>query len=129
MQLACQSFREIMIKATDVDPFFYASTAAKFAMHVFRTNFLKYDQMINAPEKGFREAPSKASEKALKFIKFYGKLKNLRIRDASYKDGEYKIPNTNYFVDGVVLNKNGTPKTAIEYLGYEINFFQLILSF
>jgi hypothetical protein len=100
---SCVKYRQIMLDATNIDAFYFAGTTAKFAMEVYRRNFLKPNLMVNAPEKGYRNSPKiQESDKSLKFLKIYAKVKKLRIREATWKDGEYQVPGTNYYVDGVV---------------------------
>lgn len=98
---ACVKFRATMMEITGIDPFATALTIAKYAFVVFRSNFLKENMLVNVAEEGYRKN-EKQSETALKFFRLYESINGVTIQDATWADGEFRVPNTRYRVDGVV---------------------------
>uniref|UniRef100_A0AC35F342 DNA-directed DNA polymerase n=1 Tax=Panagrolaimus sp. PS1159 TaxID=55785 RepID=A0AC35F342_9BILA len=110
-------FRKIMMELSGgLDPFFVASTMAKFAYVHFRANILQPNMLINVGERGYRAA-ERQSDAALKFFRLYEYKNKVKIQDATWKDGEFKVPDTAFKVDGVIRNQYGTIIKILEFLG------------
>uniref|UniRef100_A0AC35EU71 DNA-directed DNA polymerase n=1 Tax=Panagrolaimus sp. PS1159 TaxID=55785 RepID=A0AC35EU71_9BILA len=110
---SCVKFREIMLEINDIDPFVNSSTIASYAYSVFRANVLKDKMLVNVPDGGYRKQ-EKQSEEAIKFLRLYEMEHNVHIEDASNK-GEFKIPGSNFKVDGIIRNKAGNVLKCLEY--------------
>uniref|UniRef100_A0A914PEI1 DNA-directed DNA polymerase n=1 Tax=Panagrolaimus davidi TaxID=227884 RepID=A0A914PEI1_9BILA len=111
---AVLKFREIMLEVTGIDPFLTSTTIASYAFKVFRSNYLKPNMIVNVSERGYRKHEQQ-SEEALKFMRLYEFEHGVAVQDATYAAGEFKIPNTNFKVDGVVKNQSGDVLKVLEY--------------
>ena len=98
---ACVAFRQIMLHETGLDPFYVASTCAKFAFSVFQTQMLRPKMLVNVPEEGYRKF-ERQSELAIKYFRMYEKIHEVTIQDATWARGEFKFGDTKKRVDGVV---------------------------
>uniref|UniRef100_A0A7E4VQB5 DNA-directed DNA polymerase n=1 Tax=Panagrellus redivivus TaxID=6233 RepID=A0A7E4VQB5_PANRE len=116
LRKACIAFRQASIALSECDPFIATNTLPKFALHTFRAKHLTLDTLGCTPERGYRKHAMQ-SEMALRYLHCYAKLNNVTIRTAEWYDGEFKIPETNFRVDGLILDGNGNPQKALEYHG------------
>uniref|UniRef100_A0A914XVS5 DNA-directed DNA polymerase n=1 Tax=Panagrolaimus superbus TaxID=310955 RepID=A0A914XVS5_9BILA len=103
-----------MIEVNQLDPFACCTTIAGYAYKVFRANVLQPNFLVNVPDVGYRKHEQQ-SEAALKFFKTYEFENGVKVQDASWADGEYKVPGTNFKVDGVIRNSNGQIIKCLEY--------------
>lgn len=96
-----------------MDPFKEALTIAGACNKVFRHHFLQQDTIGVVPHLGYRRN-NRQSTIALKWLKYEAQTRNINIIHA-LNGGEYKIPGTNYKVDGYY--ETGTEKVVMEFLG------------
>uniref|UniRef100_A0A7E4VQI1 DNA-directed DNA polymerase n=1 Tax=Panagrellus redivivus TaxID=6233 RepID=A0A7E4VQI1_PANRE len=116
LRKACLIFRQASIGLTGSDPFIVAGTLPKFALHTYRTNHLVNDALGHTPEKGYRKNEIQ-SEMALRFMRCYAEMNDVQVRTAEWANGEYKVPGTNFKVDGVIYDEDGKIAKALEYNG------------
>lgn len=108
LRLACLKFRSIMLETTSIEPF-KQITLAGTAMAVFRTLFLKENQIAIIPRNGYRFVDNQ-SFKALKWLEWESYVRNIKIHTAA-NGREIRIF-TNIVVDGFY-----PPKSVFCFLG------------
>lgn len=114
---ASVKFRSLVLQISpETDPFICASSIAKLALEIWRSAFLRPNQLINFPENGLNNRQKQSSE-ALRFFKLYSEITGHELRTAEWTIGEHCIgENTGYRVDALVMKENGKME-ALEYLG------------
>uniref|UniRef100_A0A7E4ZXQ3 DNA-directed DNA polymerase n=1 Tax=Panagrellus redivivus TaxID=6233 RepID=A0A7E4ZXQ3_PANRE len=110
------AFTKTMHELCGFAPFKYATTLPKLALLAYRTNHLRPNRLGHTPERGYRKNEIQ-SEKALKYMLCYAHQHNVTVRTAEWSAGEYKIPGSNYRIDGLVLNSKGQLLTGLEFHG------------
>lgn len=81
LRLACLKFRSMMIELTKVDPFSKV-TVASTCMAVYKTNFLRENQIAILPPNGYR-LRDRQSVKALKWIEWVAHFYKIKLESAS----------------------------------------------
>lgn len=107
LRLACLKFQNLLIGLTTVDPFDQI-TIAGTCMAIFKTNFLKKDQIAIIPANGYRMRDNQ-SYKALKWLAWMSYVNDIKIITAIH-GREVRLAN-DIIVDGY---HNGT---VFEFLG------------
>lgn len=107
LRLACIKFRSMLIDLTSVDPF-HQITIAGTCMAVFKTNFLKSDQIAIIPNNGYRMRDNQ-SFKALKWLEWLKRTQNIDMKSA-INGREVRISH-DIVVDGICND------TVYEFLG------------
>lgn len=107
LRLACLKFQSLLIELTTVDPFDQI-TIAGTCMAIFKSNFIKSNQIAIIPTNGYRLRDNQ-SMKALKWLEWIAHTQNIKIRSAA-NGREVRLTN-NIVVDGYHEN------TIYEFMG------------
>ena len=104
--------RRILKNIANYDVMEHASTIAGICMKIFRSKFLKKDQLSIVPENG-HEREDNQSDEAIKYLTWFGEKYNVPVQHAR-NGGEKAIGK--FKVDGYIENFKGAP-LVVEYDG------------
>jgi hypothetical protein len=94
-----------------------ARTIASAAMQIFRIKYLKPYTLPIFPNNNYIKNNDKQSELALRYFKHLEETMGVEIQTSTSPNGEYKVPGTNFSLDGYVKRNDGRPCLGLEFHG------------
>jgi hypothetical protein len=99
-----------------IDILYSSMTISSAVMKHYRMNHLKKDWLAIIPEAGY-DSMDNSSILAKKFLRFVEQQRNVYIQSAESPEGEYRVPGTNYKLDGYIRGSKGLRELGIEVNG------------
>ena len=129
---ASLQYREQFLRELGIEPFVAANTCAGLALNTYRAHHLLHDTMVHSPEGGLHRG-FKASNIALRYIRCWEKINDLppgSVQTDEWAIGEAPHPDdSGKRLDGLLFRNPPLRPLAIEFLGWYIFFYLLLIYF